>query len=186
MKKNAFQKYLNEHKDRIFSYNYYLLKNREDAEDVTQEVFIRLWNNREKVDKKSMRAWMVRVAHNRCIDLIRQKKAVAGREKISASVEPETLKSEDDSYSNPTLKYELSETHKSLTAAMETLPEKTRSVLLMHYFQDLKYESISKILNTSISSVKVTVHRGKKMLRLALADDYPERVRSQRDEVSVP
>lgn len=72
MDKNAFNKILRTHRDRVFSYCVYCLRNRDDAEDVTQDAFLRLWRNRGEVDPVRVDGWLIRVAHNLCVDQTRR------------------------------------------------------------------------------------------------------------------
>ncbi len=176
MKKNAFKKILHTSKNRVFSYAFYLLKNREDAEDITQDVFIRLWEHWSSIDQKKVVGWMMRVTHNCCVDLMRQKRASASPLRSAGRVDSESALLKADANTDPELQYAFTETQRVLLSAMETLPERTKSILLLHYFQGLKYEVIGEILNAKVSTVKVAVHRGKKVLRQVLAEEFPERM----------
>ena len=174
MRQNEYKKILDEYKNNVFGYVYYILKNREDAEDVTQDVFIRLWNNRDKVKHKTRKAWIMRVAHNRCMDLLRQKKASIAYDKIAMPLLSEIIPDSSPT-SNPELFYTQQETNDYIVSALNMLPDKMKSVMLMHYFQGFKYKEISNILNTTESSVKITIHRGKKVLKKILSDHFPEK-----------
>ena len=98
---------------------------------------------------------------------------------------PETAIYQSDKMVNPESYYEYSETQKLLLHALETLPEKTRSMLLLHYFQGFKYEMIGEILNTSVNTVKVAIHRGKKILKEMLEEQFPERVEKTKNECTM-
>ncbi len=183
MKKLAFQKLLQKHKDRIFSYAFYFLHNREDAEDVTQEVFVRLWQHWDKIDRNRVVAWMIRVAHNQCVDLVRHKKNSSGYFRNSVQLDIEKIPEKEG---DPALNYEQKESQKALLSALEMLPEKTKSMLLLHYFHGLKCETIGEILDTNVNTVKVAIHRGRKMLRHALSEQFPERSERYRDGYAMP
>ncbi|MFH1942991.1 MAG: RNA polymerase sigma factor [bacterium] len=182
MKTSAFQKLLREHRHRIFSHAFYFLRNREDAEDVTQEVFIRLWKHWDTVDKFKVVGWMLRVTHNCCIDFTRQRKASVDISRFSEERNLESMPSTNNVYADPELQLQLTETQKTLLSAMEALSERTRSMLLMHYFQGLKYEEIGEILDTKGSTVKVAVHRGRRELSCILENQFPESVGKVADE----
>ena len=184
MKKRAFQKIVRDHKDRVFGYAFYLLKQREDAEDVAQEVFLKLWKNIPNIETTKMKAWIMRVTHNAAIDLLRKKSSKNHREyndsmKIDSSVVQEM------GTGSPESAYELDEKHRALMSAMESLPVRVRSMLLLHYFDGLKYEEIADILDLKLSAVKVAVHRGRKSLRSILKNVYPEREGKLTDECAV-
>ena len=173
MRKGVFQNLLREHKDRVYSYAFYFLRDRDDAEDVTQEVFIKLWEHKERIDQRRLVPWMMRVTHNRCIDMIRQRKG--NRRLNGAGGFLEQTVADADPSAHPGSRLEASETQRLLLEAMDALPERTKSMLLMHYFQGLKYEEIGGILNAKLSTVKVAVHRGRKALKEALSDQFTER-----------
>jgi RNA polymerase sigma-70 factor (ECF subfamily) len=185
MKKAAYQKILREQKDRVFSYAFYFLKNREDAEDVTQEVFLKVWQHWEKIDKKRIVAWMMRVTYNQCVDVSRKKKAGGNHRSVSGDFIWDKIQSQSTIHTDPESSMEFSETQKALLSAMSALPKKTQSMLLLHYFQGLKYETIGEILDAKLSTVKVTIHRGRKMLRQLLAEEYPERAGKYQNECAV-
>jgi len=166
MKKTEYQDVLRETRDKVYSYLYYLLKNREDAEDITQEVYIRLWNHWDRVEQPRVHAWLMRVAHNRAIDLIRQHRTANTREKLVSPIEH--IENRLAAEGTPESVLEQNEKQRSLLRAMDQLPEKTKSILLMHYFQGMKYKEIGTSLNMTLSAVKVSVHRGKKLLRDAM------------------
>lgn len=178
MKKLLFHKLFRKHQDSVFSYSFYFLKNRDDAEDVTQEVFIRLWQHWDEIDQKKVVAWMMKVAYHLCIDRIRQRKLCGNRFQDQTQNRFEKILTPPNVHTNPELGYEFNETQKVLLCALEILPERTRSILLLHYFQGLKYETIGEIMNLNVSAIKVAVHRGKKILRETIKKQYPELVES--------
>lgn len=183
MKRNTFQKIVNDHKDRVFSYALYLLKRREDAEDVTQEVFLKLWKNSGTVEPNKRTAWIMRVTHNASIDILRRKSSRRQTE-YNDSVSVRSSIS-DYGWGDPEYEVELDEKHRALMTAMESLPPKVRSMLLLHYFDGMKYEEIAEALDLNLSAVKVAVHRGRKSLRELLVHIYPEREGKLSDECEV-
>ncbi len=184
MNEKEFEKLLLLHKDRIFSYAFYLLRNRHDAEDVTQEVFLRYWNNRNNVEKKTRLAWMMRVTHNRCMDLLRTKRAQVTKERYELNIDSlrEHLASEQD---DPAVSYEIIEMRKMLLEAMDSLSEKTRSFMLLYFYEGLRYREIGEIMGESESTVKVSVHRGKAQLKVALRKLYPEKAERYKNEITM-
>jgi len=108
--------------------------------------------------------------------LMRQKKASASPLRYAGRVDSESALLKADANTDPELQYAFTETQRLLLSAMEALPERTRSILLLHYFQGLKYKVIGEILSAKVSTVKVAVHRGKKVLRQVLAEEFPERM----------
>ena len=177
MKKRQFQKLLQEHKDRVFGYAVYLLRNPEDAEDVVQEVFVKLWNHWEEIDRKRAIGWLMKVARHKCLDLLRRKQmhgkhASSVYENDMASRDMETMAS------NPADSYEWTETQSQLLQAMDQLTDKTRQILILHYFQGFRYQTIGDIMDLNVSAIKTAVHRGKQKLKDVLTAQYPEMVES--------
>ncbi len=185
MNQIAYKKILDKEKNRVLSYAYYFLHNREDAEDVTQEVFVKLWQYRDKIEKNKLTPWIMRVTHNQCIDLIRKKKADKSRFGVPVDDHLNVTSQKSDKTLNPESHYEYSELQKLMLNALERLPEKTKSMLLLHYFQGYKYDVIGKILNTNVNTIKVGIHRGKKLLRDILEEKFPERVEKVNNEYAV-
>jgi RNA polymerase sigma-70 factor (ECF subfamily) len=177
MEKSAFNKLLREHKNQVFTYAFYVLRNREDAEDVTQEVFIKVWRNLEEIDENRCVAWMMKVAHNQCINLIRKHKGSSRHVENPERSAAESIPAAWPSATDPALNFESRETQRKLLLAMGRLPVKTKSMLLLHYYHGLKYETIGEILCMNVNTVKVDVHRGRKLLQEFLAKEFPERVR---------
>ena len=175
MKKRTFNKLLDEYKNRVYSYAVYLLRNSEDAEDVTQEVFVKLWKNLDKIDPDRTGAWIMRVAHNQCINMTRKQKTHRSCETHSGEPLFMNMPAREDEITNPELCLETREKNRILLQAMQGLPLKTRSFLLLYYFRGLKYQKISEITDTNVNTVKVEVHRGRKMLKDILAATFPER-----------
>jgi RNA polymerase sigma-70 factor (ECF subfamily) len=175
MDQGKFKNLLQTHKDAVFSYATYLVRNRQDAEDITQDVFVKLWQNMDKIDKNKTKAWIMRVAHNLCIDQIRRNKSLrtAASDQGDLAVQVQNPGIHD---ADPEGYMEFREMQKEILEALARLPDKTRCILLMHYFQDLKLDTISDIMNENINTVKVTLHRGRKLLHETLKTRYPDRV----------
>ena len=72
-----------------------------------------------------------------------------------------------------------------MISTLSTLPEITQSILLMHYFQGMKYETIANILDINTNAVKVAAHRGKKALKLTITEQYPEIIGRHADAINV-
>ncbi|MCK4303646.1 MAG: sigma-70 family RNA polymerase sigma factor [Candidatus Eisenbacteria sp.] len=166
----TYKDIVRENKDRVFSHALYLLRCREDAEDATQEVFVRLWNHRNRIARRRVEAWIMRTAHNFCIDLLRKRQTCGSRMRRWPGADPDSFAIRMDCTANPEERYEFTRKQEALLSAMELLPEKTRSILLLHYFHGFKYKAIGEILGTKVGAVKVAVHRGRKALRRLLAE----------------
>jgi RNA polymerase sigma-70 factor (ECF subfamily) len=70
-----FTQLLQSNRDQVFSHALYCLRDPEDAQDVTQEAFVKLWRNLDNIEPGKAESWLKRVAHNLCIDLIRKRQS---------------------------------------------------------------------------------------------------------------
>lgn len=152
-----YQQAIEKYRQRVFSFAYYSLRGREDAEDITQDVFIRLWQHWNKVDPERMGAWLMRVAHNIVIDHVRKHKADKQRVNMDQGVEDLV------SVSDNTL--ERAQFQHQLESAISGLADPYRSIIIMRDVQGMSYFEIEQTLNLSQSQVKVYLHRGRRQLR---------------------
>lgn len=168
MDKNTYLEMMNAHKNRIYSYVLYCLRHRDDAEDVTQEVFMRLWKNGADLDPEKVEAWLIRVAHNLCVDHSRRKKTQTANFGRPDETAVEKLVDTSKSWANPEAGLHEEDGRLEILAAMDTLPTETRSIMLQHYFHGHRLNDIAERLGKKTSTVKVQVHRARKALRLVL------------------
>lgn len=171
MKMTKFNAILKEHKDRVYSYALYLSKNQDDAEDITQEVFVKLYHQLENNQPEKPEAWLMRVTHNHCMDYMRRRSAVHRRQ---TDLKDWTHPGDYTDMESPDATVESKETRERLFSAMDQLPNKTRSILLLHYFQGMKLDEIAGAMELNLNTVKVTLHRGRKMLEDTIQQYYPE------------
>ncbi len=164
MNKHVFVDILRYHRDRVFSYSLYCLRDRDDAEDVTQDAFLRLWKKRDEVDPQRVEAWLIRVAHNLCIDRVRRRKTARRYLELpevrAAAASAETAA--------PDRGLQREQTQAMLLDAMAALQVETRSVVIMHYFQGLKLDEVAGLLGKKTNTVKVQLHRARQVLRRVL------------------
>jgi len=133
--------------------------NRADAEDVFQEVFIRLVRSIEKIqDENHLRHWLIRATINRCKSL---HTSAPRRRELPYEELPENIGGSLD---------ETAEVDTPATDAMQSLPEKYRVPLHLFYYEDLPISDIAQILGCSEGAVKSQLSRGRSMLREALKE----------------
>ncbi|HAT25427.1 MAG TPA: hypothetical protein DCS89_00315 [Gammaproteobacteria bacterium] len=148
-----------QHRQRIYSFAYYSLRAREDAEDVTQEVFIKLWQHWQKIDHGKLTAWLMRVAHNAVIDHVRKQRPAQANLDHYADVD------EQASSTDEVGKIDQQFFREQLQLAIKSLDNPFRSIIVMRDVQGLSYADIQESLGMSESQVKVYLHRGRRKLR---------------------
>jgi len=176
MKHAKFKKLVDMYKDSIYSHALYFLGNRPDAEDVTQEVLIRAWKHVESIQKRTAKAWLIRVTHNLCIDYARRHKASRRVMKKEDMAVLEATAVSKEVESNPQQLTEIADIKSKVLSALQELPEQLRSVIMMREINEMKYEEISEALEIPLNSVKVYIHRGRNALKVALRKTLAEEI----------
>lgn len=130
-----------------------IVLNHEDANDVLQNAFLKVWNNLDSFQgKSSLSTWLHRIAINEALDLIRRHKA-AHSSTVSTEDDPGVAaRLMSDDY------FDGDEAQARLQEAVARLPEVQRTVFTLKYFDELKYSEISKILDTSEGALKASYH----------------------------
>ena len=174
MERHLFTELLAQHKDRVYGMALYSLRDAHEAEDVTQEAFLKLWDRYTEIDPEKVGSWLTRVTHNLCIDHARRRRAQRNNFGHPDADAVDTLVAEHGPGADPALGLDLDERQQQLLAALDTLTPETKSVMLMHYYQEMKLHEIGEVLGKSVSALKVQIHRARKTLRLVLtADEVP-------------
>ncbi len=168
MNQALFTELLNGNRDRIYSHALYCLRDPDDALDVTQEAFIKLWRVGKDVTPGKEDHWLMRVAHNLCIDQIRRRQSQRSHFGYPDPDAVDRLTASSIG-SDPEKNLVLDQQQKALLDAMETLTPETRSLMIMHYFQEMKLQEIATVLDKTVSALKVQLHRARKSLRLVLS-----------------
>lgn len=155
-------------KDKLFRYAKRILISHEEAEDIVQDVYMRLWDNREQLaDKKNLEAFAMSVTKNLCIDRYRSKGYQSSTTGVDAAeidiigntVSPQKIAEEKDAV-------------ELIRKIASTLPENMRIVLQMKDFQGLDYDEISEITGTNVNTLKVNLSRARKRIREELLNKY--------------
>ncbi|HUX97683.1 MAG TPA: RNA polymerase sigma factor [Bacteroidales bacterium] len=141
---------------------YRLLKRKDEAEDAVQEVFIRLWNKVDELDRyNSLEAFAITTVKNYSIDILRRKK-------LMIIEDQESHKEIHDKEPSPEEAMERKESSSILNSIIERLPDLYRSVIIMKEIDGLSYEEIAGITGQNINTLRVTLSRARVMIR----DEY--------------
>lgn len=141
--------------DMLYRISLMQLRNADDAMDAVQDVFLKyIKKNLIFSSEEHEKAWFIRSTLNQCKDIYR-KNSVRNHEDISTA-------------ENLIYKESFSEDYSSLLDAVERLPEKIRSVIVLHYLEDMSIDTIAKTLKLSASAVKMRLARGREALKQLL------------------
>jgi len=167
----GYKALVNRYKNRIFSYSIYMLRNSMDAEDVTQEVLIRLWNNMGKFKLPAAGSWIMRTTHNLCIDYLRRNQIARQRSVYIDEDDNSEEKIMDNHKENhPEITAQQNIVLEKIKSAVQKLPENLKSVFVLYEIEGFKYKEISSVLDIPINSVKVYMLRARKKLQEELKD----------------
>jgi len=160
----AFEDTAHRYQRRVYSFARYLLSNREEAEDVTQEVLLRLWRHRQGVDEERLGSWLLRVTRNACYDLLRKRRseAAAGVVRIFDDEAAQEVASGEP---GPRDRAEASDFRRRLLAALTEIGEPYKSVIILREVQGLPHREIGEALGIPEATVRVHLHRGRRKLR---------------------
>ena len=146
-----------------------MLRNSMDADDVTQEVLIRLWKNLDNFNLNAAGSYIMRMTHNLCIDYLRRRNISVNREIEIDNVFEETYQNTDD-VNNPENIITKENINKKINEAIDNLPENLKSIFIMYQMQGMKYKEISMVLDIPINSVKVYLMRARIKLQKELKE----------------
>jgi RNA polymerase sigma-70 factor (ECF subfamily) len=154
----AFQKLLHNYQKPLYYHIRNIVLNHDDADDVLQNTFIKVFQNLKnfKGDSKLF-SWMYRIATNEALTFIKQK-----AQKNKTSTEELNAKTIDNLQSD--VYFEGDEIQIKLQKAIALLPHKQQLVFKMKYFEELKYEEIAVILDTSVGALKASYHHAVKKI----------------------
>lgn len=164
----AFELLIESCRKRVFNIALRMLGNYEDASETTQEVFIRIFKSLGSFkENSSFYTWVYRITSNVCLDELRKRKS-----KILVSLD-ETIELKDgevtpqleDKSTTPEVAIERKEIKKTIIAAINSLPEEHRLVIVLRDIQGFSYEEIAKIANCPEGTVKSRINRARQSLR---------------------
>ncbi|MBV2228575.1 MULTISPECIES: RNA polymerase sigma factor [Sphingobacterium] len=152
-REEAFRLLLKKYQQKIYWHVRRMVIDHDDADDVVQDIFIKVWRNLEKFREDSqLYTWLYRIATNECITFLNKKK-----QKQSVSLDDDSSAYLADSLADGAY-FNGDKAQMKLQQALLILPDKQRLVFNMKYFEDMKYEEISEVLGTSVGALKASYH----------------------------
>jgi RNA polymerase sigma factor (sigma-70 family) len=162
--KQAYGHIIDKYKNQLYATVLRMTKNPQDAQDLVQEAFIKVYYQLGKYDKKgSFSGWLKRVAINHCMDEFRKKHHRIENVEIHENV--------IENPNHPEIIFLKKEKHRQLERLIATLPEDERMIILLRYVNEFSYDEISELLDVPVSTVRNKLHRAKKKLRAAVTNE---------------
>lgn len=151
-KEEAFRLLLGQYQKPIYYYIRRMVLDHDDADDITQNTFIKAWKGLVNFRGESkISTWLHRIAYNESITFIQSAKRIAKVEIAHVEHELTPHLQQDELYTGD-------EIQMKLQTALATLPEKQKAVFIMKYYEEKKYEEIAEITGTSVGALKASFH----------------------------
>ena len=165
----SFEELVNRYKKLIYSVVYNMMPDKQEVGDISQEVFIRIYKSLNRYNPEfKFSTWSVRIATNLCLDMLRKKKL--------DSVPIEEIGDVSGGSGTPEDSYISKERSRRIRQAINELPDKYRTPIILFHQNGLSYEEIMKVLNEPMTIVKNRLYRGRLMLRDKLSPERKEEV----------
>ena len=144
---------------RLYGYVYKSLRDEDDANDIVQDSFLKLWQNKESVELEKAKSWLFTTAHNALINFVKKQGRMQSME-TAPYAEPSTE-------GNLNQNFELKEI---IQKYIDTLPELQKSILLLRDLEGYSYEEIGEMLKLNESQVKVYLFRARQKMKDQIKD----------------
>lgn len=147
-------------RQKLFRFALRLLGNEEDAKDIIQDAFMKVWHNKEKMGElQNLEAWCMRITRNLALDKLKSKKYRTTDNLDRAGEVPAHHQQ------SPHQRSEQSDLMRRVHGLIHALPEKYRTILQLRDIDGLSYQEIADVLDIEMSEVKVNLHRARKQVR---------------------
>lgn len=169
----AFRILFDKYKKKIINFCYRFCNNKELAEELAQEVFLRVYKASSTYrPEANFSTWIFKIATNVCLNELRKKQYLFKTESLDVPIASEkrdvTREIKDDSPLQPQEILESKEKDHLIRKAISSLPAKQRAALLLRIYHDFSYQEIGKQIKSTESGVKTLIHRGRQNLKKAL------------------
>jgi RNA polymerase sigma-70 factor (ECF subfamily) len=144
-------------------YAYRMLKSKSEAEDIVEDFFVRILENRKNIRiESSVKSYFIRSVHNRCLDYLAHQKVIASHEIYHLK-----MMNEEDFQEYPLIDTELK---LQIEKAIQNLPDGIRETFILNRFEGLKYQQIADQENISVKTVEYRISKALNILRKELGD----------------
>jgi RNA polymerase sigma-70 factor (ECF subfamily) len=169
---SAFEFLFDKYREKVYRIAYRFVRNKEDALEIAQDVFLRVYTNlrKFKTDSKFF-TWLYRIAVNRSIDFTRSRKGkpIQQIDPIILDAQPRASPGRHEP-KDPSARAEAKELDEKLAEAVSTLSEKHRTVFLLHAVENLSYKEIAAVMGSSIGTVMSRLFYARKKLQETLGN----------------
>lgn len=170
---SAFNEVVSRYKAKVYNYIYRMTGSSDDAEDLTQEVFIRMYTSIDSFrSQSSLSTWLFRIASNLCIDRFRRSKTRTTAFSLDEPIQGNDSESGHeipDSTYEPQRLLENTEMAEQIQLSLAQLPEKLRAAVILHDVEGLPYEEIAQIVGCPLGTVKSRLFNARMQLREKLS-----------------
>ena len=157
-KEKAFTSIIKKYQEKLYWHLRRMVVDHDDANDVLQNVMIRVWNGLENFREDSqLYTWLYRVATNECLTFLEQQKKRASVSLSDVESGLENKIKADQNFDGNKLEWKLQ-------LGIQQLPEKQRIVFQLRYYDEMPYEEMSKVLETSVGALKASYHHAAKKI----------------------
>ncbi len=169
----AFDALVERYHGKIYGLTYNMTSNREDAEDLTQEVFVKAFNALPRFKgKSSFYTWVYRIAVNKTINYRkkRNRKRALSLDQFDQEIKTDDIYHDLTSKGSPLRNLSLTELQKKLNEALQTLSEKHRTVVVMHDMQGIPHEEIAKVVGASVGTIRSRLFYARRQMQTELTE----------------
>ena len=160
-----FNEIVKDYSERVYWHVRRFVNNHEDADDLVQEIFLKIWTALPSFrGDAQLFTWVYRIATNETLNWLR-------REKVRSALRFTTIDAEMERRIDSDPFFDGDAADRALSKAVAKLPEKQRQVFVMRYYDELPYEEMSAVLGTSVGALKASYHIAQEKVRAALGKD---------------
>ncbi len=163
----AFRKIYDGFSEPLYRFAYSYLKDSFEAEEIVQDVFLKVWEKRDEIDEqKSFKSYLYRITINKIFNELKHRV-------VKQKYEQHLLNFDQLTHETPESSIQFQELNKKLELLLTKLPEQQRAIFIMSRWKGLSNAEIAEKLNLSIRTVENQIYRAAKFVKLHLNDDYP-------------
>lgn len=159
-----FNQIVGDYSERVWWHLRRFVNSHEDADDLSQEVFLKIWRSLPSFREESgLYTWVYRIATNEALNYLRREKVRAALHFSSLDAEMERRIDNDPWFSGDAAE-------RALSKAVARLPEKQRQVFILRYYDEMPYEEMASVLDTSVGALKASYHIAQEKVRAFISN----------------